>query len=102
MLVLIEDTNIPAQTNWIDSEGEPMAEPVEHLFLRRLKTETAPYTPLPGENDVTGPENWGKYQAFTGFDFMWLLFHLDEWTNAQTWAALSNDNKDYIMFYNRH
>jgi hypothetical protein len=99
---LIQDTNIPKLDNLIEMDGTPATESDVDHFKRQLKLGSDTYVELAGENEVGNPANWAISQVWFGFDYLWLLVRLDEWMASQTWASLSNDNKDYMIYYNRH
>lgn len=53
-----EDTNIPAQNFWADDQGNPIAEPADHLLKRRVSVVDDSYVFQPGENDISSIVNW--------------------------------------------
>jgi hypothetical protein len=106
--ILIEDTNIPALTNIVDEDLNPVAEDANRLFLRRLRVEPDTYTPGDGENDVTTMENWRKWFDFMVPDYIWQQLRIDEVlqgkagaTQVDKWNNCTNDEKDTLLYFNQ-
>ena len=90
--ILIEDTNIAEQSNWVDDAGATISEDAIHLYNRRLKVEDDSYVIQDGENDKTSIGEWIKYADTHEKDFWWTQQRIDEVRVSVTWALLSDSD----------
>jgi hypothetical protein len=106
MYILVQNTNIAEQTNWIDDEGNPVPEPAEHFLRRQLRVEPSNYVLQPGENNYTPsstiPEteqsilSWCEW-GMTYKDFFFMVEQFREYRDVFGYAALNDDTKEILL-----